>query len=359
MKLGIVGLPFSGKTTVFNCLTGANEPLSDFSGGGETKIRVVDVPDPRLERLRQDYKPKKYSPAKVELHDLPGYGGSERYFGQVRDLDAIVRVVRAFSSSSVMHPKNRKIDWKADASDLEADFLIQDLAMIEKRIEKLEKSSKKPSKTQKEEIEELALLLKLKPTLDANRPLREATISADERVKISGFQFLTLKSTLTLVNMGDDDDPVKLGIPPLPKLETGVAPPNDITVGIRARLESEVSQLDAADREAFLKDFGITETIRDLVVRLAYALLDQMSFLTAGEKEVRAWTIQRGAPAIEAARKIHSDIAKGFARAQVIGWSDYVAHGGEKGAKEANKMRAEGRDYVMQDGDLVEFLHSG
>src|SRR5262245_14846910 len=128
MKLGIVGLPFSGKTTCFNALTGANDPLSDFSGGGEVKVRVVDVPDPRLDRLRDDYKPKKYSPAKVEFHDLPGYGGTDKFFGEVRDMDAIVRVVRAFKNPSVLHTKDR-LDWKADVADLEADFLIQDLAM--------------------------------------------------------------------------------------------------------------------------------------------------------------------------------------------------------------------------------------
>jgi len=357
MKLGIIGPAFSGKTTIFNALSGANEPLSDFSGGGEPRVRVVPVPDARLDRMREDYKPKKFTPAGVEFHDMPGYGG-DKYFGEVRDQDAIVRVIRAFKNPSVPHPKDR-VDWKADALDLEADFLVQDLAMVEKRIDKLEKSSKKPSKTQKEEQEELALLQKLKPTLDAGRPLREIELGRDEMLKIASFQFLTRKPTLTLVNIGDDDDPKALGIPDLPKLEPGAKPPADITAPIRGRLEMEVSQLDPADRTAFLADFGITETISGLVIRLSYALLDQMSFLTGGEKEVRAWTISRGATAVEAARKIHSDIAKGFARAQVISWEDYVAHGGEKGAKNAGKMRAEGRDYIMKDGDVVEFLHSG
>jgi GTP-binding protein YchF len=358
MKLGILGFPYCGKTTVFNALCGVNEPLSDFSGGGEVKVRVVDVPDPRLERMREDYNPKKFSPAKVEFHDLPAYGGSDKFFGEVRDMDAIVRVVRAFKNPSVPLRKDR-LDWKADLADLEGDFLIQDLAMVEKRVEKLEKSSKKPSKTQKEEIEELAILQKLKPTLDAGRPLRELELKPEEKLRVASFQFLTLKSTLTLINMGDDDDAGALGIPSMPKLEAGKAPPNDITVPIRARLEMEIAQLAPDEREVFMKDFGITETIRDVVLRLSYALLDQMSFLTGGEKEVRAWTIRRGSSAIEAARKIHSDIAKGFARANIIAWSDYLACGGEKKAKDAGKLRAEGRDYVMQDGDVVEFLHSG
>lgn len=358
MKLGIVGFPFCGKTSVFNSLSGGNEPLSDFSGGGEVKVRVIDVPDPRLERMRSDYKPKKYSPAKVEFHDLPAYGGSDKFFGEVRDMDAIVRVVRAFTSASVPARKER-VDWKADLADLESDFLIQDLSMVEKRVEKLEKSSKKPSKTQKDELEELAILLKCKPLLDEGRPLRELELKPDERARVASFQFLTLKSTLTLINIGDDDDPKALGLPDVPKLEAGKAPPTNITIPIRARLEMEIAQLAPDEREVFMKDFGITETIRDVVLRLSYALLDQMSFLTGGDKEVRAWTIRRGSTALEAARKIHSDIAKGFARAQIISWGDYVTHGGEKGARDAGRMRAEGKDYVMQDGDLVEFLHSG
>lgn len=358
MKLGIIGPPFSGKTTVLNALAGSNEPLSDYSGGGEVRVRVVAVPDPRLDRLRDEWKPKKYTPATVEFHDLPGYGGSEKYFGEVRDQDALIRVVRAFKNPSVPANKDR-VDWKRDVADLDADFLIQDLSMVEKRIEKLEKSSKKPTKTQKDELEELAILQKLKPFLDANRPIREAKLNPEEQKRLASFQFLTLKPTLTLINIGDDDDPKALGIPDLPALTPGVPPPQDITAPIRGRLEMEVAQLDPNDRAAFMADFGIKEVARELVVRLSYALLDQISFLTGGDKEVRAWTIPRGASAVEAARKIHSDIAKGFARAQIIGWGDYVKFGGEKGAKENNKLRSEGREYVMQDGDVVEFLHSG
>lgn len=358
MKLGILGFPFCGKTTVFNALCGASEPLSDFSGGGEVKVRVVDVPDPRLDRMRDDYKPKKFSPAKVEFHDLPAYGGSDKFFGEVRDMDAIVRVVRAFKNPSVPARKDR-VDWKADLADLEADFLIQDLGMVEKRIEKLEKSSKKPSKTQKEEIEELAVLMKCKPLLDESKPLRDLELKPDEKHRVASFQFLTLKPTLTLINVGDDDDPKAMGIPEAPKLDSTKAPPNDIMIPIRARLEMEIAQLAPEEREVFMKDFGISETIRDVAVRLSYALLGQMSFLTGGDKEVRAWTIRRGSTAVEAARKIHQDIAKGFARALVLSWNDYVSFGGEKKAKEAGKIRSEGRDYVMQDGDVVEFLHSG
>src|SRR5262245_24574873 len=175
MKLAIVGPPFSGKTTVWNALTGANEPLSDYSGGGEAHVRVVPVPDARLDRLRADWNPKKFTPATVEIGDLPHYGG-EGYFQTVQDHEALVCVVRAFKNDSVPHPKQR-VDWRKDLDDLATDLVVQDLAVVEKRVEKLERSSKKFSKTQKEELEELALFMKLKPPLDAGTPLGSANLT--------------------------------------------------------------------------------------------------------------------------------------------------------------------------------------
>ena len=355
MKLAIIGPAFSGKTTVFNALTGASEPLSDFSGGGQTHLRDVAVPDPRLARLEQDYSPKKVTPARVEFLDMPAYGG-EKYFGDVRTHEALVRVVRAFRSESVPHPKQR-VDWKADLADVDADCVIQDLTMVERRIEKLEKSSQKPSKTQKEELAELEIFRKALPGLSDGKPLKHTVTDPAERAKLAQYGFLTLKPTLTLVNLGDDDDPAALGIPALPDLDKGAV--DDIVVPIKARLEAEVAQLDDADRAAFLADFGLSEPIRERLIRLSYALLGLQSFLTAGPKEVRAWTIRKGCPAVDAARVIHSDIARGFVRAEVVAWSDYLATGGWKQAKEANKLRLEGRDYVMQDGDVVEFRHAG
>src|SRR6476469_6140796 len=170
--------------------------------------------------------------------------------------------------------------------------------------------------------------MKCKPLLDEGRPLRELELKPDEKNRVASFQFLTLKPTLTLINTGDDDDAKALGIPEAPKLEPGKEPPTNITIPIRARLEMEISQLPPEEREVFMKDFGIQETIRDVALRLSYALLGQMSVLTGGDKEVRAWTIRRGSTAVEAARKIHQDIAKGFARALVLSWIEYVSFGG-------------------------------
>jgi GTP-binding protein YchF len=358
VKLAIIGLQFSGKTTVFNALTGATEALSDFSGGGAEHRREVAVPDPRLDYLTKDYDPKKISPARMEFIDMPAYGG-DKFFGEVRQLDAIVRVVRAFQNPSVPHPKERAVtkdSWKRDVEDIDTDFVVQDLAMVERRIEKLEKSSKKPSKTQKEELEELELFQKVRPGLEEGVPLKKS-LSPEDQKKVKIYGFCTLKPILTLVNMDDDGDPASLGLPPLPTDTSG--PVDEITIPIKARLEAEVSQLDEADKKSFLADFGLTEPIRDRAIRLSYALLGLQSFLTAGEKEVRAWTIPKGATAVEAAKVIHSDIARGFIRAEVVSWADYEALGGWKGAKEKNRVRLEGKGYVMQDGDVVEFRHGG
>ena len=355
MKLAIIGPAFSGKTTVFNALTGATEELSDFSGGGNQHLRDVPVPDARLERLREDYQAKKIVPARVEFLDLPGYGGSDKFFGEARTNEALVRVVRAFKSDSVPHPKER-VDWKADLLDLDTDFVLQDLIMVERRIERLEKSSKKPTKTQKEELAELEIFRRVRPSLEEGTPLRKVAGPA-ERETLRQYGFLTLKPSLSLVNIGDDDDPDALGIPPVPeRLE---ADAEDVVLPIRARLEAEVAQLDEADRGEFLADFGLAEPIRDVLIRLSYQLLGLQSYLTAGPKEVRAWTVRQGSSAVEAAKVIHSDIARGFIRAEVVSWADYLATGGWKQAKEAKKFRLEGKDYVMQDGDVVEFRHGG
>jgi GTP-binding protein YchF len=358
VKLAIIGPAFSGKTTVFNALTGANEPLSDFSGGGAEHRRDVAVPDPRLDRLAKDYDSKKIVSARMEFADMPAYGG-DKYFGEVRQQEALVRVVRAFKSEAVPHPKQRTGPdaWRKDVEDLDTDFVVQDLSMVERRIEKLEKSSKKPTKTQKEELEELALFTKIKPGLEEGVPLKKS-LPPEEQRKLQMYGFLTLKPILTLVNMDDDGDPAKLGLPPIPA-NVGSGPVDEVTIPIKARLEAEVAQLDEADKQTFLADFGLTEPIRDTVIRLAYSLLGLQSFLTAGPKEVRAWTIAKGATAVEAAKAIHSDIARGFIRAEIVGWADYLAHDGWKGAKDKNRLRLEGKAYVMQDGDVVEFRHGG
>jgi GTP-binding protein YchF len=359
VKLAIIGNAFSGKTTVFNALTGANEPLSDFSGGGAEHRREVGVPDPRLAKLAEDYQPKKITPARMEFLDLPAYGGNDKFFGDIRQMEGFIRVCRAFKTDAVPHPKQRTgypAAWKSDAADLDADFVIQDLTMVERRIEKLEKSSKKPTPNQKLELEELAIMQKVRPSLEEGVPLKKS-LPPEDQAKLRPYGFLTLKPILTLVNVDDDQDPAALGLPPLPDL--GKGPVDDLFIPIKARLEAEVAQLDEADKKTFLADFGLAEPIRDVVVRLSYALLGLHSFLTAGEKEVRAWTIKKGASAVEAAKVIHSDIAKNFIRAEIVGWDDYVANGGWKEAKNKNKMRLEGKDYVMRDGDVVEFRHAG
>ena len=355
MKLAILGPAFSGKTTVFNALTGAEEALSDFSGSGTSHQRDVAVPDARLDRVAADHSTKKITPARVEFLDLPAYGGSEKFFADARQNQALIIVVRAFESGLVPHP-NSKIDWKSDLEGIQTDFVLQDLAMIERRIERIEATIKK-SKNKKEDMEELELLKRVQPGLEEGVPLKKS-LAPDEQEVFRNFAFLTLKPTLTLVNIGDDDDPTALGVPAFD--EAAVSGNDDAVIPIRARLEAEVAQLDEEDRAEFLTDFGLSEPIREVLIRLSYALLGQISFLTGtGPKEARAWTIPRGSSAVDAARQIHSDIARGFIRAEVVGWSDYETHGGWKGARNAKSCRLEGRDYVVQDGDLIEFRHGG
>lgn len=357
MKLAIIGPKFSGKTTIFNALTGANEDLSDFSGAGKEHHRDVPVPDARLDKLREDFQPKKVSPARVEFLDLPGYGGSEKFFGDARQNEALIRVVRAFGGDAVPHPRDR-VDWKADLEDLDTDFVIQDLAMVERRIERLEKQTKRgpSSKTYKEDMAILETLTRIRPSLEDGVPLKKS-LEPDEQEKLAPFGFLTLKPTLTLVNVGDDDDPSSLGIPDLPDM--GAGPVDDVTLAIKGRLEAEVAQLDEEDRAEFLADFGLAEPIRNRLIRLSYDILGLQSFLTAGPKEVRAWTIRKGDTAVQAAKVIHSDIARAFIRAEVVSWQDYLACGGWKGAKEAKKMRLEGKEYKVADGDVLEIRHGG
>jgi len=296
------------------------------------------------------------TPARVEFLDMPGYASSDKYFADARTHQALIRVVRAFESDSVPHQKNR-IDWKADLLDLDTDFVLQDLAMVERRIEKLAKDSSKPTKNQKQQKEELAIFERVHPGLEEGLPLRQTVTDPEERQTLGMYGFLTLKPTLTLINLDDEADLAELGLPPLPDLERGDV--SDIVLPIKARLEAEVAQLDDADRAEFLADFGLDEPIRERLIRLSYALLGLQSFLTAGPKEVRAWTVRRDASAVDAARVIHTDIARGFIRAEVVGWEDYLACGGWKQAKASNKHRLEGKDYRIQDGDILDIRHGG
>ncbi len=353
MKLGICGFEMAGKSTVFDALTG---PGGDAPRRGEKRLRVVPVPDPRLERLREDYEPKKFTPATVQFVDFPGFGG-DKYFGELRECDALVCVVMGFQSPNVV-ARDGKVDFRRDLEALEAELVFADFALVEKLIEKAEKSSRHLSKAARDKASHLHVLQKLKPVFEEGRSALEADLSDEEREEIRGFALLSLKPRIMLVNVDDDADVEALGLPPLPEWASDERP-TSVTVAIRAGLEAEVAQLSEEERGEFLRDFGIEEVISSRLLRLSYQFLNLHSFLTAGPKEVRAWTIRRGTNAVDAAGKIHTDIQRGFIRAEVCAWEDYEQYGSVKAAKEAKHVRLEPKTYIVKDGDVIEFRHGG
>ena len=359
MRLGIIGLPNSGKTTLFNALTGGDYATSAVSSGQfEVNTAVVEVPDERLHVLEKMYTAKKRVHAAITYSDFGGLdkgigeGGLEGQFrNELQQVDGFVHVVRSFASDTVPHPYG-DIDPQRDLDTLDGEFLLLDLVAVEKRIERIESELKlKGKRADQTLVDEKPLMEKLKAHLDTEQPLRNLDFDERERTMMRGFGFLTLKPVLVVVNLGDErkdgDD----------RINYSYKRANHI--GIQAALEAELSQLDPEDAEMFMEEYGVTELSASKVISLSYELLTIQSFLTAGEKEVRAWTIPQGATAYEAAGAIHSDIQHGFIRAEVIPYDALVEYGSEKDVKAAGKMRLESKDYVVREGDVMVFRHSG
>lgn len=359
MKLGIIGLPNSGKTTLFNALTGGNYETSAVSSGQfEVNTAVVNVPDERLDVLEEMYKAKKKVFATITYTDLGGLdkgvgeGGLDGQFrNELQQVDGYVHVVRAFESDLVAHPYN-SIDPQRDLEILDSEFLLLDTLAVEKRIERIESELRlKGKRADQTLVDEQPLMEKLKAHLDTEKPLRDLDLDEREQKMIRSFGFLSIKPVLIVINLGDERKPGDDQINYKYKRAKHV--------GLQAALEAELSQLDPEDAEMFMEEYGITELSAHKVIRLSYDLVGIQSFLTAGEKEVRAWTIPAGATAWEAAGAIHSDIQKGFIRAEVTPYADLVALGSEKEVKAAGKMRLESKEYVVQEGDVIVFRHSG
>ncbi len=359
MRLGIMGLPNSGKTTLFNALTGGNYATSAVSSKQfEVNTAIVNVPDPRLDVLEAMYQSKKKVYTTITFSDIAGLDkgiGQGGLTGPLRNelasVDGFVHVIRTFRSDTVPHPYVT-VDIQRDLEILDGEFLLLDLVTVEKRLERLHNETRiKGKNADKALLDEIPLLERMKTHLEAEKALRDLDLTPAEIRLTGGFGFLSLKPVLIVLNLGDEVKPEDTAIRYSYK--------NAVHVGIQAALEAELAQLAPDDRTMFMEEYGVTELSADKVIRLAYELLHVHSFLTAGEKEVRAWTIPVGATAWEAAGEIHSDIQQRFIRAEVIPYDVLVAEGSEKAVKAIGKMRLESKDYVVQNGDVIVFRHSG
>ncbi len=341
MKVGLAGFPGAGKSTVFAALTGLRPDPSDR----RAQIGTIKVPDARVDFLAQVYSPKKVTLAEVSFIDFPpARDPSKRAVldaeavAALRDADALVEVVRGFPDVAGAAARPAE-----DVEAFDAELVLADLGQVEKRAERCKK--------EKGHERELALLTRLRDALENGRPLRTLELNAEERNELAGFAFLSLRPLLVVVNVPEAD--VATPLPADVAAKATAAGAQVLTLS--AQVEGEVAELEPDDRAAFLADLGLTETARDRFIRASYALLDLISFLTAGEDECRAWPIRRGISARKAAGRIHSDIERGFIRAEVIAYDDFVRHRSEAKCREAGKLRLEGKDYVVQDGDIVHY----
>ncbi|HEY7163405.1 MAG TPA: DUF933 domain-containing protein [Candidatus Binatia bacterium] len=340
MKVGLIGHRGSGKTSVFNMLTGLQAETGGYGGRDEIHLGVIKVPDERVDRLSQIFKPKKTTYAEIRFTDFPPTQGEDdlksnsALITQMREVDAMALVLRAFGTGA--NPLK-------DLNDLLTEMILADMAVVENRRNRLKKEKARPL--------EAALLERCAAALENEESLRNLKFSADEETLLSGFGFLSLKPVLVLLNQSDDE----AGHPPDPAYAAELERRKLHGLALAARAEMEIAQLDEADRGAFLKEIGIEEPARNRFIQASYALMDLISFLTAGEDEVRAWTITQGTPARKAAGKIHSDIERGFIRAEIIAYEDFIALGSEAKCKEAGKLRLEGKDYIVRDGDIIHF----
>jgi GTP-binding protein YchF len=355
MKAGIIGLASVGKSTLFQLLTGAAAAAP--AGRPEPRLGIARVPDPRVLALAAMYNPKKTTLATIEYVDVPGVGKGQ---GQalvdlpaLRGIDALVHVVRAFESDLVPHPEGA-VDPLRDAKMLDLELILADLGAVDKRLERLEANIKKAHRP--EDAAERGLFLKIKEALEAERPLRELALEPDEKKRLRNYSLLSEKPVLLVVNLGEADiEDAATALARCGLVEFVRSRPGLGLCPVAAPIEAEIAQLAAADAKAFLDDLGLSEPGLDRVIRTSYELLGLISFLTAGEDECRAWTIRRGTRAQQAAGEIHSDIERGFIRAEVVAFEELLAHGSIAACREKGALRLEGKEYEVRDGDVINF----
>ena len=355
MKLGIVGLPFSGKTSLFEAITGAHRAAHDF--GSSTHTATIEVPDERLDRLAAAVSPKKVTHAHIDFVDVAGVApeqGRDRnadVLSALKEVEGLVHVVRFFDWPSAPPHPHGSLDPRRDADEVETELLLADLVIAERRIHKLEKQIAKPTPHQEQDKRELAILKKIHEGLEAGKHVSAMGLSEADALQVRAFHFLSEMPMVYVLNVHEDELDAE-------ETANAVRSLGESTVVISAKIEKEISELDPEERPEFIEALGLTDPASKRVIRASYEAMGLRSFFTGAEQpgqELRAWTIEAGDDALTAAGKIHTDIARGFIRAEVCRWEDVLAAGSSKHARAENKMRLEGKDYQVQDGEVILF----
>ena len=359
MKAGIVGLPNVGKSTLFNCLSNAKAQSANFPFCTiEPNLGVVNVPDDRIEKLEKLVNPERVLPATVEIVDIAGLvrgaskgeGLGNQFLGNIRECNAIIHVLRCFDNDNIVHV-DTTVDPIRDKETIDIELQLKDLETVDKRLEKVNRAAKTGDK---DAIKEQSVLKRFKEALESAVSARAVEVSDDEAELMKGFQLLTAKPILYVCNV--DEASAKSGNAYVDKVKEAVKDENAEVIVLAVATEADIAELESyEERQMFLEDIGLEEPGASVLIRAAYKLLDLQTYFTAGVKEVRAWTIPVGATGPQAAGVIHTDFEKGFIRAEVIGYDDYVTYGSEAKVKEAGKMRVEGKEYIVKDGDVMHF----
>jgi len=357
MKTAIIGLPMVGKTSLFTILTGVHE--SARVGSLEARVGITKVADARVDALAKLYQPPKITYATVEYLDFPAVSKEAlrdpSYLASLRVVDALAHVLRLFESDTVPHEKG-SVDPLRDFEDVEMELILTDLVVVEKRMERVDKDRKKIKSRDLDK--EFALLERLKSELEANRPLRELEFNDEEEKRIRGFQFLSQKPMLCVLNIGEADVPRMHQIEEQYRNGPLAGKARTAVTAICGKIEAELAELSSEEVKDYLASYGLKESGLERLISATYALLGLMSFLTAGETEVRAWTIPMNSKAVHAAGAIHSDFEKKFIRAEVVNWKALIDHDGYPGVRDKGLLRLEGKDYIVKDGDVLVIRHS-